>query len=188
MIAPPLLQRIVVVCDGTIAGDSAPRLADAISRSTSAIVRAVTWFPTTAAGAINLVGSTPIETFLDAVTQQLYRTTAMPGCWRLELLVGNQLPGLARICREEEATMIIMPAQFCHADHGSRMRITPVKRTGDSVTDLKAVCEETRTKLVAIERQRRPFFDPLFIGSATKAIASDGRWSLLVTPPAVPTH
>jgi len=188
MIAPPLLQRIVVVCDGTAAGDCAPRLANAISRSTSAIVRAVTWLPTTAAGAINLAGSTPVETFLDAVTQQLYRTTDMPGCWRLELLMGNRLLGLARICREEEATMIIMPAQFCQADIGPQLRITPGESTGDCVTDLKAVCEETRTKLVVIESLRRSFLDPLFIGSAAKAMASDGRWSVLVTPSVVPSH
>jgi hypothetical protein len=150
-IAPPVPPRIVVVCDGTIAGDSAPRLADAISRSTSAIVRAVTWLPTTDAGAIHLVGSTPIESFLDGVTQQLYRTTAMPGNWRLELLMGDPLPGLTRICREEVATLIVMPSHLCRAGIGPQLRIIPAEATGDFLTDLKAVCKEIRTKLVATE-------------------------------------
>ena len=118
-----VLQRIVVVCDGTVSGDAAPSLADAISRSTSAIVRAVTWLPASVISAIHLLGSTPIETFLETVTRQLYRTTTRVGFWRLELLVGNPSRALARICREEEATLIIVPGQLCDAGAGPQLTL-----------------------------------------------------------------
>jgi len=65
------------------------------------------------------------------------------------------------------------------------MHIVPVRRTGDPIAELTAACETIRPDLVAIGSQRHPFLERLFLGSVAKAIASDGRWSTLVTPPRV---
>ncbi len=73
-------------------------------------------------------------------------------------------------------------------DPGPRMKIVSVTRRGDPVAELKAVCEEIQPELVAIGSQRHPFLERLLIGSVTKAIAGDGRWSVLVTPPTAAHH
>lgn len=102
---PVSLQHVVVMCDGTPSGDSALRLADAISQGTGASVRAVTWLPVGYA----LDGEAPIEKFLASVTQQLYRTTTRIGFWRLELLAGRIDQQLAQLCSMEMAALLIVP-------------------------------------------------------------------------------
>jgi nucleotide-binding universal stress UspA family protein len=102
---PMSMQHVVVVCDGSVQGDGALRLADALAQSAGATVRAVTWLPTD----YSLDGDAPIETFLASVTQQLYRTTTRLGFWRLELLMGDIAQHLARLCAEESASVVILP-------------------------------------------------------------------------------
>ena len=102
---PSSIQHIVVMCDGSPSGDRALRLADAISRSTGASVRAVTWLP----DGYSLDGEAPIENFHASVTRQLYRVTTMIGFWRLELLTGRVDQQLARLCSRESAQLFIVP-------------------------------------------------------------------------------
>jgi hypothetical protein len=113
-----VLRNIVVVCDGTSEGDSALRLADAVACSTSVRVRAVTWLSPEAMRALDVPGTTPIENFLGGVTQQMQRTTEMLGFWRLTLLVGNPQRELARVCREDAASLVIVPGVLCTEDVG----------------------------------------------------------------------
>jgi hypothetical protein len=103
---PSSIQHIVVMCDGTPSGDKALRLANAISQSTGASVRAVTWLPVGYA----LDGDAPIENFLASVTRQLYRITTMVGFWRLELLTGCVDQRLAQLCSQEAAALLIVPS------------------------------------------------------------------------------
>lgn len=102
---PSSIQHVVVMCDGTPGGDRALRLANAISQSTGASVRAVTWLPVGYA----LDGDAPIENFLASVTRQLYRVTTMVGFWRLELLTGRIDHRLAQLCLREAAALLIVP-------------------------------------------------------------------------------
>ena len=103
---PSSIQHVVVMCDGTPGGDNALRLANAISQSTGASVRAVTWLPVGYA----LDGDAPIENFLASVTRQLYRVTTMVGFWRLELLTGHIDHRLAQLCSQEAAALLILPS------------------------------------------------------------------------------
>jgi len=63
------------------------------------------------------------------------------------------------------------------------MTVMPVTRFGDPIDELKAVCADVRPDVVAIGSQRHPFLDRLILGTVTRAIVDDGRWSVLVTPP-----
>lgn len=118
-----VLGNIVVVCDGTPQGDRALRLADVIARGTSARVRAVTWLSPQAMHAFDIPGTTPIETFLNGVTLQMQRTTEMMGFWRLTLLVGNPQREVARICREDAASLVIVPGTLCTEEIGPRLAL-----------------------------------------------------------------
>jgi hypothetical protein len=113
---PSSIQHIVVMCDGTPSGDRAVRLADAISQSTGADVRAVTWLPDGYA----LDGEAPIEKFLASVTRQLYRITTMTGFWRLELLAGHVDPQLAQVCSKDSAQLLIVPGSRSLGSPGYR--------------------------------------------------------------------
>lgn len=64
------------------------------------------------------------------------------------------------------------------------MTIAAMTRRGVPVDALKAVCEEIGPDLVAIGSQRHPFLDRFLLGSVAESIANDGRWPVLVTPPA----
>lgn len=66
--------------------------------------------------------------------------------------------------------------------------IDTVVRRGSPVAEITRFAEECDADLVAIGSQRHPFLDRLLLGSVTKAIAADGRWSVLVTPPERGTH
>lgn len=103
---PTPIKHVVVMCDGTPGGDKALRLADAISRTTGASIRAVTWLPVGYA----LDGDAPLEQFLESVTRQLYRITEMVGFWRLELLTGCIGQQLAQLCTQEAAALLIVPS------------------------------------------------------------------------------
>ncbi|HXC26131.1 MAG TPA: universal stress protein, partial [Gemmatimonadaceae bacterium] len=64
------------------------------------------------------------------------------------------------------------------------MTITPVRRVGAPVLELTAACEALQPDLFAIGSQRHPFIERVRLGSVAAAMAKDGRWSMLVTPPA----
>ena len=113
---PSSIQHIVVMCDGTPSGDGTLRLADAISQSTGASLRAVTWLPDGYA----LEGEAPIEKFLACVTRQLYRVTPMAGFWRLELLAGHVDMQLAQLCAAESAQLLIVPGSLSLGRPGYR--------------------------------------------------------------------
>ncbi len=117
---PSSIKHIVVMCDGTPSGDGAVRLADAISQSTGADVRAVTWLPDGYA----LDGEAPIEKFLASVTRQLYRITTMTGFWRLELLAGHVEPQLGQLCSKDAAQLLIVPGSRSVGNPGYRW--TPI--------------------------------------------------------------
>lgn len=61
---------------------------------------------------------------------------------------------------------------------------TLVRRGGNPSTEITRFCEETGPDLVAVGSQRHGFLDRLLLGSVARSIAADGRWSVLVTPPA----
>ena len=61
--------------------------------------------------------------------------------------------------------------------------IDTVVRTGDPVAEIARFSDEYKADLVAVGSQRHRFLDRLLLGSVAKAIAGDGRWSVLVTPP-----
>jgi hypothetical protein len=90
-------SRVIVLCDGTPAGDAACRLARRFADQVDAAVRAIALLPRAAIDGSSERGSEdgPIERFLDDVTAQLYRTAANPGLWQLTLVV-HDLPGELR--------------------------------------------------------------------------------------------
>lgn len=61
--------------------------------------------------------------------------------------------------------------------------IDTATRSGAPVAEIMRFCEEYDADLVAIGSQSHRFLDRLLLGSVAKAIAGDGRWSVLVTPP-----
>lgn len=63
------------------------------------------------------------------------------------------------------------------------VRIDTVIRQGDPVDEVTRFAEECGADLIAIGSQRHRFLDRLLLGSVARAIAADGRWSVLVTPP-----
>ncbi len=113
--SPP--QRIVVLCTGTLRGDNACALAEDIAHVTGASVRAVTVLqPSKAVQMIEASTDDPIETLLTGVTQQLYRTTSLPGLWCLTLLVGEFSNQLERACRNNQADLLILPEAECEEE------------------------------------------------------------------------
>lgn len=61
--------------------------------------------------------------------------------------------------------------------------IDTVIRTGEPAPEIARFCDEYGADLVAVGSQSHRFLDRLLLGSVAKAIAGDGRWSVLVTPP-----
>ena len=68
------------------------------------------------------------------------------------------------------------------------MTIAANVRQGKPVAEITRFCEEIAPDLVAVGSQHHRFFDRLLLGSVGKAIAGDGRWSVLVTPPGIVEH
>jgi nucleotide-binding universal stress UspA family protein len=68
-------------------------------------------------------------------------------------------------------------------DPAPDMRIVPVKREGNTIDELRSVCDAIKPDLVSVGSQRHSIAERLFMGSVAKAMANDGRWSVLVTPP-----
>ncbi|HXF24342.1 MAG TPA: universal stress protein [Gemmatimonadaceae bacterium] len=68
------------------------------------------------------------------------------------------------------------------------MTIDANVRQGRPVAEITRFCEEIAPDLVAVGSQHHRFLDRLLLGSVGKAIAGDGRWSVLVTPPGIVEH
>jgi nucleotide-binding universal stress UspA family protein len=66
--------------------------------------------------------------------------------------------------------------------------IDTVVRRGSPVAEITRFAEECDADLIAIGSQRHPFLDRLLLGSVSRAIAADTRWSVLVTPPDRASH
>jgi nucleotide-binding universal stress UspA family protein len=64
------------------------------------------------------------------------------------------------------------------------MSITHTTLRGDPVEELKTLAEKVNPDLVAIGSQRHGWLERLLLGSVTSAMVRDGRWSMLVVPPA----
>lgn len=117
---PP--ERIVVVCNGQPAGDSACQLAADLAAVTGASVRAITVLePSQAARRMALSKADPVEALLTGVTQQLYRTTSMPGLWCLTMMVGVWADQVAQACRDNTADLLILPEVECRAIAGTTL-------------------------------------------------------------------
>jgi nucleotide-binding universal stress UspA family protein len=63
--------------------------------------------------------------------------------------------------------------------------IDTVVRCGSPVAEITRFAGECDADLIAFGSQRHPFLDRLLLGSVTKAVAADARWSVLVTPPEI---
>lgn len=67
----------------------------------------------------------------------------------------------------------------------SSVTINTVVRTGGNpAAEIMRFCETVNADLVAIGSQRHRFLERLLLGSTARSVAADGRWPLLVTPPA----
>ena len=60
---------------------------------------------------------------------------------------------------------------------------TSVLKGGSPPAEIMKFCENSRPDLIAVGSQRHRFLDRLLLGSTARAIAADGRWSVLITPP-----
>jgi nucleotide-binding universal stress UspA family protein len=66
---------------------------------------------------------------------------------------------------------------------GKSIRVETVARSGDAVTELIAAAETISPDLIAMASQRHRLVTRLLLGSVTRAVTRDARWSVLVTPP-----
>lgn len=61
---------------------------------------------------------------------------------------------------------------------------TTVLKGGNPSERILRFCEDSDPDLIAMGSQQHRFLDRLLLGSTARAVAADGRWSVLVTPPA----
>ena len=67
---------------------------------------------------------------------------------------------------------------------GKSIRVETVNRTGDAVAQLMAAAALISPDLIAIASQRHSFVTRLILGSVTRKLVREGRWPMLITPPA----
>jgi nucleotide-binding universal stress UspA family protein len=85
--------------------------------------------------------------------------------------------------RGVEAAFSQLVAELCPS---VGVTIDTAVRQGNPVAEITRFANECDADLIAIGSQRHPFLDRLLLGSVARAIAADGRWSVLVTPPSRP--
>lgn len=68
------------------------------------------------------------------------------------------------------------------------MQMHSIIRQGDAHDQIMRICEEVEPDIIAIGSQRHRFLERLLLGSVARAVAADGRWSVLVTPPSRVNH
>lgn len=109
-------RSIIVLCDGTPAGDSACRLAERFTKHGAAVYAFAFLPPDTLSGACDTSDTSaigPIESFLDRVAVQLRRTASAPEMWPLTLVVHDLEGELQRACASFAIDTIIVPAALC---------------------------------------------------------------------------
>jgi N-acetylglutamate synthase-like GNAT family acetyltransferase len=110
---PGLPDHVLVICDGTVAGDSACRLAQRLADKRQAIIRAVAILPEAVRDVHGEPGEPgPIERFLEEVNDQMRRTASMPATWGLTLIVHDVENELRRACAEFDVDTILVPASL----------------------------------------------------------------------------
>ena len=159
-------DHVLVVCDGTSAGDSACRLAQRLTDRRQALVRAIAILPENVRGARPDPGEPgPIERFLDDVNDQMRRTTPLPGAWRLTLIVHDVESELRRACAEFDVDTILVPASL-RTPEGDVLRAASAavadapRAFGRSAPLIVVVAEETTTTPVAPTQMRTASLRP----------------------------
>ena len=66
---------------------------------------------------------------------------------------------------------------------GKRVSIETMKRTGDPQTELMAAAEALSPEMIAIASHRHHVLTRLLLGSVTRKLVREGKWSMLVVPP-----
>jgi|SRR5689334_1519517 len=66
---------------------------------------------------------------------------------------------------------------------GKSIDVKSVTREGDAGTELLAAAELMDPDLIAMASQRHGLLTRLLVGSVSRTVVRDGRWSMLVTPP-----
>jgi len=110
-------HSVIVLCDGTPAGDGACRLAERFAKQGGATVYAFALLPPNALTDTSDANDTstlgPIEAFLDRVDAQLRRTASAPAMWPLTLVVRDLEGELQRACASFGIDTIIVPTALC---------------------------------------------------------------------------
>lgn len=66
---------------------------------------------------------------------------------------------------------------------GGPLTVTPLIRDGEPAAALCALATTLQPDLIAIGSQRHHWLERMLLGSVARAMADDGRWPVLVTPP-----
>lgn len=66
---------------------------------------------------------------------------------------------------------------------GKSIRVETVTRYGDAGTELLAAAAKINPDIIATARQRHSLLTRLMLGSVSRKLVRDGRWSMLITPP-----
>lgn len=67
---------------------------------------------------------------------------------------------------------------------GKSIRVETVTRTGDAAKELLAAADQINPDLVAAASQRHGLLTRIVLGSVSRTLVRDGRWSTLIAPPA----
>lgn len=66
---------------------------------------------------------------------------------------------------------------------GKSIRVETITRTGDPGKELLAAANQVNPDIIATARQRHSLVTRLMLGSVTRKLVRDGKWSMLITPP-----
>ena len=66
---------------------------------------------------------------------------------------------------------------------GKSIRVETLKRTGDPGKELLAAADQINPDLIAMASQRHRLITRILLGSVSRKIVRDGRWSMLIAPP-----
>jgi len=152
-----LPDHVLVICDGTSAGDSACRLAQRLAERRQAVVRAVAILPENVRDARPVPGDPgPIERFLDDVNEQMRRATPMPAAWGLTLIVHDVENELRRACAEFDVDTILVPSSLRTPDgdvlHAASAAVEGTVRTlGRGAPLIVVVAEQSATPVAPAE-------------------------------------
>jgi len=69
---------------------------------------------------------------------------------------------------------------------GKSIRVETVTRNGDAGRELLSLAEKINPDMIAAASQRHRLLARLMLGSVSRKLVRDGKWSMLITPPARP--